>query len=141
MVAAVVPSPVVRQSRAESPERWRKALERAIENGLEVFTVADTGERFVTSASKLDVLHRTDGHTCTCEAALAGDPICQHRAAVRFCLGWVMMPDPEPAKCPCCRGGRVERWLGHDIVGDALCDVCHGTGIRPATIRPVAAAA
>ena len=80
------------------PERWAKALERAVENGLEVFAVADTGERFVTSASRLDVLHRPDGYSCTCEAAVAGDEVCQHRAVVRHLLGWLPEPTaPAPA--------------------------------------------
>lgn len=81
------------QRRFETPERWQRALQRAIDNGLEVFSVSDTGERMVTSASKLDTLHRTDGYSCTCEAALAGDPVCQHRAVVRFVMGW----EPEPS--------------------------------------------
>ncbi|MBA2598009.1 MAG: hypothetical protein H0V00_15395, partial [Chloroflexia bacterium] len=47
-----------RRMRTESAERWSKAVARAVSNGLEVFTVADMGERFVTSASQLDTLHR-----------------------------------------------------------------------------------
>lgn len=124
-----------RQQRTESPERWRRALARAIDAGLEVFVVADTGERMVTSASKLDQLHRTDGRACTCEAALAGDPVCQHRAAVRYCLGWIHPePDPEPlipapaapqrVDCAMCNGCGVV----YSRSGGWKCDHCHGAG-------------
>src|SRR5690242_11194445 len=92
----------------ETNERWRKALERALEAGLEVFVVADTGERMVTSASKFDVLHRTDGVSCTCKAALSGDPICQHRAVLRFVMGWLALPESAATlamvSCPTCAG-------------------------------------
>jgi hypothetical protein len=93
---------LVRPPKQESPERWQRALDRAIENGLEVFLVNDTGERLVTSSSQLDLLHRTDGYTCTCEAAaLGGDPVCQHRAVVRFISGWLPDPaSPAPAARP-----------------------------------------
>ncbi|MDQ3225671.1 MAG: hypothetical protein M3Q50_03425, partial [Chloroflexota bacterium] len=98
-----------RQTRTDSAERWDAALKRALTNGLEVFTVADTGERFVTSASQLDMLHRTDGRVCTCAAGVAGDPVCQHRAVVRFVAGWLPEPSPTtPARgsasvnCPDC---------------------------------------
>ena len=40
-----------------------------------------------------NTLHRTDGHACTCEAAVAGDPVCSHRAPLRYALRWL----PEPA--------------------------------------------
>lgn len=119
---------IIGRPRTESPERWAKALQRAITSGLEVFTVADTGERFVTSASRLDVLHRTDGITCTCEAALSGDPCCQHRAAARFCLGWLQVEEaPTGPTCPdCCGCGQ------QDFGRYALpCDACAGTGRRP----------
>lgn len=87
---------LVRPPKEDTPERWQKALERAIAQGLEIFMVNDTGERLVTSATRLDVVHRTDGFYCTCEAAVLGaDPVCQHRAVVRSVLGWV--PDPTPA--------------------------------------------
>jgi hypothetical protein len=88
-----------RRNHPESAERWQKALQRAIANGLEVFMVADTGERMVTSASQLDTLHRTDCRHCTCAAGVAGDPVCQHRAVVRYIMGW--LPEPSaPALAP-----------------------------------------
>jgi hypothetical protein len=112
-------------------ERWQAALARATSNGLEVFTAADSGERFVTSASKLDTLHRTDGRRCSCEAAVAGDPVCQHRAVVRFVMGWLPAADVEPESSACfwCRGfGRQEDMNNQRFV---TCPDCGGTGCRP----------
>ena len=109
--------------RVATPARWQAALERAIANGLEVFQVADTGERFVTSASRLDTLHRTDGYACTCEAAVAGDEVCQHRAVVRHLLGW--LPESEPIA------------PARTVVFDVLVD---GTGYRTFASREEAEA-
>src|SRR3954468_17530511 len=111
---AQVASDFTVRPRVDSLERWHKALARAIAQGLEVFVVADTGERMVTSASKLDTLHRTDGRTCTCEAAVAGDPVCQQPAVVRFVLGWLPTPEPQLRPCRQCKGrGQVfsEYWM------------------------------
>jgi hypothetical protein len=141
---------IVGRNRPESLERWQAALDRAIANGLEVFTVADTGERMVTSASKLDTVHRTDGRHCACEAALAGDPVCQHRAVVRYVMGWLPARETVPAvNCPACAGvGRVEEWGVSGPIGAKPCDACQGTGQhvdrRPQglpAVRPVATAA
>ena len=119
----------VRERRA-TPARWRAALDRAVEHGLEVFVVADTGERLVTSASRLDTLHRTDGRSCTCEAAVGGDPVCSHRAAVRCALGWVLTPG-----CEACAGtGRDPECKGHKTPTGRVvceCEACGGTGLAP----------
>ena len=48
-----------------------------------------------------DTLHRTDGRRCSCEAALAGDAVCTHRAVARFVLGWLA---PAAAFCATCLG-------------------------------------
>jgi hypothetical protein len=104
---------LVRPPKQESPERWQKAFQRAIEQGLEVFVVNDTGERLVTSATRLDIVHRTDGYTCTCEAAVLGaDPVCQHRAVVRSLFGW--LTDPTPA-APTPAQAHPNAWGQHSI--------------------------
>ena len=118
-----------------SLERWQAALARAIAAGLEVFVIDGARERVVTSASRLDTVYRTDGRSCTCAAALAGDPVCQHRAAARACLGWLTLPDDAPAvaetasgaSCFWCSGSG--RQAGVD--GFERCDRCGGTGQRP----------
>ena len=143
MAVQVAHGQVVR-ARTESAERWSKALERALANGLEVFQVSDTGERMVTSASRLDMLHRTDGAACTCEAALGGDPVCQHRAVVRFVMGWLPEPSPPaPARAPgapvparpcvwCHGSGRIPNDYDRQY---AACGACAGIGTVPAS-RP-----
>ena len=128
---------VQQRTRTASAERWEKALARALANGLEVFQVADTGERMVTSASQLDTLHRTDGDSCTCAAGLAGDAVCQHRAVVRFVMGWLPEPSPQaPALVPgattptrpcfwCNGSGRIPNDFDRQY---AACNVCAGVG-------------
>ena len=89
---------MVRTRRQATPERWQAALERAIEQGVEPLQIAGTGEWVCTSASKLNTVYRTDGVACECEAAFAGDPVCLHRAAVRYVLGTLPEPTaPAPA--------------------------------------------
>ena len=129
MQTVQVQAPARRRNTADTPLRWEKALARAQAAGLEVFRVADTGEVMVTSASRLDTLHRTDGRACSCEAAVAGDPVCQHRAVARYVLGWSIAAaepagrrrrgrggkgyhvDPDgrsaPEWCPCRDGERI----------------------------------
>ena len=127
-----------RPVRTESAARWEKALARALTAGLEVFTVADTGERMVTSASQLDTVHRTDGAACTCAAGLAGDPVCMHRAVVRFVMGWLPEPSPAapavalvvtPRPCLWCNGcGRIPNDVELRL---DICRTCRGSGRRP----------
>lgn len=119
------------QVRRESPARWAKALERSLSLGLEVFVAADTGERFVTSASQLDMLHRSDGDRCTCKAGLSGDPVCCHRAAVHFVEGRLAVEsdtEPQPVACVRCNGSGV---MPNDYRQRYdRCDGCNGTGVR-----------
>ena len=134
MVVQVAQGQVV-QVRRETPERWATALQRSIALGVEVFVAADSGERFVTSASQLDTLHRTDGTECTCKAGLSGDPVCCHRAAVRFCLGWLATGDAAPAvaqKCPSCSAGKIVEVGISGPIGCTPCPACGGTGVVPA---------
>lgn len=85
----------VRPRRQATPERWQAALTRAIANGIRVYQESTTGLMLATSASKPGVIHATDGITCGCEAALANDPVCQHRAMFWHLAG-VLDLDPEP---------------------------------------------
>lgn len=128
----------VRAAPAATPGRWAQALTQALDAGLEIFRAADTGDHFVTSDTHLDMLHRTDGETCTCEAAGAGDPVCAHRAALRYALGTlpvVVVPvaslqqSPVSARCPSCEGGRRGIYGAEGFCLDVIdCDQCHGTG-------------
>ena len=93
---------MVTRLRGESPERWQTALARAFAVGLEVYRLADTRELVVSSATQFDLLHRTDGERCTCEAARHGDPVCSHRAVARFVRG--LLDAPASTICPWCAG-------------------------------------
>jgi hypothetical protein len=89
----------------------------------------------------------------TCEAAVAGDPVCMHRAAVRFVLGWLTLPEPTDTAatvdCGACSGrgwSYAEAMGGRTFPDQIVCDRCKGAGQMPVRIRtlapaPVAAAA
>ena len=82
--------------RADTPERWGKALERAHVAGVQVRQLAGSGQWIVTSASEPDAAYETDGTTCTCAAAMLGnDPVCLHRAALRAHLTGGSDPEPQ----------------------------------------------
>jgi hypothetical protein len=122
---------VVNRVRAESPERWQKALPRALLGGVEVFRVAGTGEMVATSATRLGTVYRVDATHCECLAALNGDAVCAHRAAARFILG-MLTDDSAPTRCPSCAGaGQVECWVAGHVAGPMTCSVCAGSGRRP----------
>lgn len=130
---------VSRPTREATPDRWARALDRALHSGVEILTTQD-GERFATSSSRLDTLYRVSPDSCDCPAAQAGDPICQHRAALRSILGilpvlTLRIDELIPADAPRCTWcfGRGERWAGS--VDDErnpqrliTCPECCGTG-------------
>jgi len=133
---------VMQTRRAATAARWAAAFQRALDNGLDVLIAADNGERFVTSASQLDTIHRTDGVVCSCAAAVAGDPVCQHRAVVRYVLGTlpvvvVHVDDLQEVeslqRCRRCFG-EGEHWAGSPADGDSrriVCPACRGSGHAP----------
>jgi hypothetical protein len=103
-------SPVSRTRSHATPERWQRALQRALFAGVEAKQIAGSGEWIVSSASRPGIAYRTDGIECDCEAAqLGGDPVCLHRAAYWYAVGLLEL-DPEPSApassvvCFRCRG-------------------------------------
>jgi len=141
---------MIRRQRTASPARWQKALTRATANGIEAFRIAGTGEFVVTSATKLDTVYRTDGDRCECEAALGCDPVCQHRAVVRFILGWLPEPSPPtpaaPVLVPCrdCFGEGSQRMQTGSHLSDwwpVTCRACTGSGSVPGEEVPALVAA
>jgi hypothetical protein len=63
--------------RHATPERWQRALQRAMLAGVQVRQLQGSGEWMVTSASDPGAAYETDGIQCSCPAAmLGGDPVC-----------------------------------------------------------------
>ncbi len=126
--AAPVAPPVVRQPRPESPERWQKALARAMAAGIDVLYVGGSDAYAVESQSRPGLVFLVDaaGRTCGCEAATVGDPVCLHRALVRFITNQLDAAQSEC--CPECSGtGRCQYWTGEgglDAFVDLPCPRC-----------------
>src|SRR4051812_30657527 len=107
------------RQRVASPERWAKALQRAIDHGIDVLDIVGDPTHFaVESQSRPGVVHLVDaaGRVCTCEAAMTGDAVCAHRAIVRFAAGLLAMPvaPAVAAKGAASTGESIE------------CGECHG---------------
>src|SRR5215212_10146801 len=81
--------PAVRGNRQASPERWQRAAQRAITEGISVRQVNASGMWVGSSGSDgtmAYLLEITGGvvHACSCPAGDFGDPCCKH--AARFYL-------------------------------------------------------
>jgi hypothetical protein len=128
MVQAAAVSPSVRRPRLDSPERWQKAAERAIAEGIQVRQLQGSGQWIANSGSDATVAYELEvtgnvAHGCDCLAGLNGDPVCKHRAAFYLLIGAIdPTPEPDPPAlgavlCFRCRGT------------DAGCPVCGGAGV------------
>ena len=127
----------VTMSRTSDVPRWQSALQRALEDALDVLVEPISGEAFVESASQPGVLYAVSREHCTCQAGARGIP-CKHRACYLVQIGELRVDDGgaigidiEPARKPCfwCNGsGKVpnDYCRQYDV-----CDRCSGTGIRP----------
>ena len=113
MVTATISRPATRRPAPETPDRWQKALRRAIASGIGPLQIAGTGEYVVTSATKTGTCYRSDGYACECEAAALGnDPVCAHRAVVLYVHYRLALRELTPApirRCPLSRRGRPPR--------------------------------
>lgn len=106
--------PVREITRPASPERWQKALDRAIAQGVTVRQLA-CGVWTATSGTNPTAAYAVTLFDCECRAAAEGDPVCKHRAALADELGYLEpRDDPAPATI--------------------TCPVCHGTGTPPADL-------
>lgn len=134
-----------RRSRQASPERWQKAAQRAVAEGIQIRQLAGTGQWIANSGSDAAVAYEIEvtgniAHGCGCLAGLNDDPVCKHRAAFYLHIG-TLNSEPEPpapaasSDCPDCRGSGViynrdvERagWLYPN------CAACGGTGVQQPT--------
>lgn len=105
--------------------RWDAALSRARNEGIRLRAGSAAGRYQVISNGHT---YDTTADTCTCMAALNGDPICKHRAAVRSAER--MANAAKPVTCTECRG---HGWISTDGGWSAFrCLNCGGAGTVPA---------
>jgi hypothetical protein len=135
------------RQRQATPERWQRALQRALFAGVEAKQLAGSGEWIVASASRPGIAYKTDGVSCDCEAAmLGGDPVCLHRAAYWHARGVLDLdPEPEPPalgapSCWACSGGGVVYVRDCERAGwpYSTCDVCGGSGVAALSVQAAA---
>ncbi len=88
-------------TRPNTVARWYAALDRARAN-ITLYR-SDDGQFNATSSRNPNTLYPVGATRCACEAAVNGDPVCQHRAAVRSHLGLAPFEDQscrEPVAAP-----------------------------------------
>jgi len=123
-----------RTLRPETPERWERALARALAAGIDCLEVGGAaGAWAVESQSRPGVVFLVDaaGTSCGCEAAAGGDPVCAHRGLARFVAGTLALPTET---CPACSGGR---WVAAGCGGwgeVVACGLCRATGAVEVTV-------
>ncbi|MDQ3695035.1 MAG: hypothetical protein M3464_15615 [Chloroflexota bacterium] len=135
----------IRRPRVATPQRWQKALSRAIDGQVQVRQLAGCGAWIATSASDPSTAYELEitgevAHGCSCLAGLNSDPVCCHRAMFYHQLGH-LDPEPEPpapAICRACQGcGLIyDRDLERAGLLYPSCQPCHGTG---KVVTPLAA--
>src|SRR4051794_14079602 len=102
MAQAAQVSPSGRTRRQPSPERWRKAAQRAVAEGIEVRQVNASGMWVANSGTHATVAYVLEitGHlvrSCSCTAGTFGDPCCKHAARYYLDAGLLELdPEPEP---------------------------------------------
>jgi hypothetical protein len=160
MVQAQV-APQVRTNRTASPERWQKAAERALAEGIEVRQVNASGMWVANSGSQANVAYLLEitgslVQSCSCPAGSFGDLCCKHAARFYLDAGLLELEDLEPdppalgatVDCPeCCGCGVIyDRTLERAGWLYPTCPACQGSGVLPAPVtdsvaRSLAAAA
>lgn len=125
-----------RPPRANTPERWRAALKRAMSEGVEVRQLQGSGLWIATSASDPNTAYEVSPWECECQAGQFDDPVCKHRAALLVKLGRLKYiartRTPHAVACPHCNGTgiRPER-TGQNrnrVTGIVACGKCDGLG-------------
>jgi hypothetical protein len=108
------------RTRVENPDRWIKAAERAVSEGIQVRQLQGSGQWITTSGTQSGVAYEllvtgNVAHGCDCLAGLNGDPCCKHRAAFYLLIGAIAMPEPEPpapaVAVVCLDGNDTETWI------------------------------
>ncbi len=127
-------------------ERWARAAERAAVAGVQVRRVAGVGY-VVSSGTDADTAYVVTLTGCQCAAAVNGDPVCRHRAALAVALGIIAVPTPvevatvataTPVRmdggCGQCGGEGFYRKASATFPVTTYrvnCAACRGTGQRP----------
>ena len=124
-----------RPPRADTPERWQRAADRALAEGIEVRQVADSGAWVATSGRDSAAAYSVGvtgnvAHGCGCLAGANDDPVCKHRAAWYVAIGALTPPPP----CLWCNGcGTIPDDYAEAYV---TCPDCGGTGRhQPRSLR------
>ncbi len=148
---------MIRRQQTATPARWRKALVRAIAEGVQVRQLAGSGAWIATSGQDAGVAYQVAvsggvAHGCDCPAGEHGDPVCKHRALWYHVAG-LLDPEPEPpapasiavASRPCgaCDGDGYQRIITGGHLSDwwaAPCAACQSTGTVPGEEAPALAA-
>ncbi len=142
---------ITRQQRQANPARWRKAVERAIAENIQVRQLAGSGAWIATSGSDASVAYEVEvtgdvAHGCNCLAGLNDDPVCKHRAAYYLAVGLLDSPEgaqPEPPApvsiviCPTCKGEGELRMQTGGRLSDywvSKCRHCAGAGTQTVTL-------
>jgi hypothetical protein len=138
MAQAAQLSPAACQSRRASPERWQKAAQRAVVEGISVRQVNASGMWVATSGTHANVAYvleitGTLVQSCSCPAGTFGDPCCKHAARYYLDAGLLELdpePDPPAAAAPvvCFRCRGVEN----------ACPICSGIGVAPLSAQAAA---
>src|SRR5919112_6440652 len=102
MAQAAQVSPIVRRQRQATPERWQKAAERALAEGISVRQVNASGMWVATSGTHANVAYvleitGTLVRSCSCPAGTFGDSRCKHAARFYLDAGLLELDEPEPA--------------------------------------------
>jgi hypothetical protein len=144
---------MIRRQRHASPERWRKAVERALSEGIQVRQLAGSGAWIATSGSDASTAYEiavtgSVAHGCECLAGINGDAVCKHRAAFYLAIGLLdpepAGPAPGPALIPCtgCVGSGQRQVRVVSPLFDSLsvrCGRCQGAGVVEEGPAPIAA--
>ena len=142
MVQAQVQVPS-RTTRQASPERWQKAAQRAIAEGISVRQVNTSGMWVANSGTQANVAYLLEitgnlVQSCSCPAGSYGDPCCKHAARYYLDAGVLELDDPEPdppalgatISCWNCSGGGVVYVRECERAGwpHPPCPTCKGSG-------------
>ena len=87
-----------RRNRQATPERWRRAAQRAVAEGVQVRQINTSGMWVATSGTDATVAYILEVaggvvRSCSCPAGEFGDPVCKHRARWYVDAGLL---DPDP---------------------------------------------